>query len=166
MALELSQDTFDKIDRPLARWMAEHGVLLLRISIGLVFVWFGALKFVPGLSAADELATRTIATLTFGAVPASISRVGLAVWETSIGLGLLSGRLVRATLLLLFVQMLGTITPLFLFIHESWRVPFLVPTLEGQYIIKNMVLISAGLVIGATVRGGGLTDRPLPGQRR
>ena len=166
MALELSQAAFDKIDRPLARWMAQHGVSLLRISIGLVFVWFGALKFVPGLSAADELATRTIATLTFGAVPASVSRVVLAVWETSIGLGLLSGRLVRATLLLLFVQMMGTITPLVLFIGETWRVPFAVPTLEGQYIIKNLVLISAGLVIGATVRGGGLSDRPLPPPRR
>jgi uncharacterized membrane protein YphA (DoxX/SURF4 family) len=89
----------------------------------------------------------------------------LAAWETAIGLGLLSGRFTRAVLFLLFAQMAGTITPLFLFPSETWRVPFAVPTLEGQYIIKNMVLISAGLVIGATVRGGGLTDRPIAERR-
>jgi hypothetical protein len=50
--------------------------------------------------------------------------------------------------------MLGTITPLLLFPGEAFlRIPY-APTLEGQYIIKNMVLISAGLVLGATVRGG------------
>jgi uncharacterized membrane protein YphA (DoxX/SURF4 family) len=151
---------FERIDRPLTRWMARNGVLLLRLSVGVVFVWFGVLKFVPGLSAADSLATRTIATLTFGVVPPSVSRVVLAAWETGIGIGLLSGKFVRATLFLLFVQMLGTITPLVLFIDETWKVPFLVPTLEGQYIIKNLVLMSAGLVIGATVRGGGLSDKP------
>ena len=80
----------------------------------------------------------------------------LAVWESLIGLGLILGIYMRATLLLLFVQMMGTITPLALFSSETFiRLP-LVPTLEGQYIIKNLVLISAGLVIGATVRGGRL----------
>jgi hypothetical protein len=56
--------------------------------------------------------------------------------------------------------MLGTITPLFLFPEESFlRFP-IAPTLEGQYIIKNMVLISAGMVIGATVRGGQFVAEP------
>src|SRR5690606_15424480 len=90
----------------------------------------------------------------------SVSIYILAVWECLIGLGLLLGRFMRATLLLLFVQRLGTITPLFLFPHEVFlRIPY-APTLEGQYIIKNMVLISAGLVLGATVRGGGMVVEP------
>jgi uncharacterized membrane protein YphA (DoxX/SURF4 family) len=160
MANGILLGAFERIDRPITRWMAKNGVLLLRISVGIVFVWFGVLKFVPGLSAADSLATRTIDILTFGMVPPAISRVVLAAWEVAIGLGLLSGKLLRVTLLLLFVQMAGTITPLVLFIDETWKIPFLVPTLEGQYIIKNLVLISAGLVIGATVRGGGLSYKP------
>jgi uncharacterized membrane protein YphA (DoxX/SURF4 family) len=112
------------------------------------------LKFFPGLSPAEDLATRTIELLTFGLVPAAISLPILAIWESLIGLGLIFGVLMRATLLLLFVQMLGTITPLFFFPEETFQVFPFVPTLEGQYIIKNAVLIAAGLVLGATVRGG------------
>ena len=55
--------------------------------------------------------------------------------------------------------MLGTVTQLFLFTDTTWADPF-VPTLEGQYILKNIVLVSAALTIGATVRGGGLVDDP------
>jgi hypothetical protein len=66
----------------------------------------------------------------------------------------------RVTLLLLFLQMLGTLTPVFLFPNEVFvRIPY-APTLEGQYIIKNAVLISAGIVLGATVRGGRLVADP------
>ncbi len=150
----------EHLDQGITRWMADNGIGLLRISLGLVFLWFGILKFVPGLSPADELATRTIATLTFGLVQPELSRPLLALWETVIGLGLITGWFMRATLLLLFLQMLGTITPLFLFPAETWGQFPIAPTLEGQYILKNMVLVAAGIVIGATVRGGGLTDDP------
>lgn len=152
---------FTQIDQRITRWMADNGITLLRISVGIVFVWFGVLKFIPGLSPADELATRTIATLSFGLVQPDVSRPTLALWETLIGLGLISGRFMRATLLLLFLQMVGTVTPLFLFPAETWSQFPIAPTLEGQYIIKNIVLVSAGLVIGATVRGGGLVDDPV-----
>lgn len=165
---ELNQQ-FDRIDRRITRWMAANGIWLLRVSLGIVFLWFGALKFIPGLSPADELATRTIATLTFGLVGPEISRPLLALWESVIGLGLISGVFMRGTLFLLFVQMLGTITPLILFPAETWSIFPIAPTLEGQYIIKNMVLVSAGLVIGATVRGGGLVADPkaaAEGQRK
>jgi len=151
---------FDRVDKAITTWMARYGLLLLRLSLGAVFFWFGFLKFFPGLSPAQDLATRTIEALTFGLVPPSVSIYILAIWECLIGLGLLLGRFMRATLLLLFVQMLGTITPIFLFPHEVFlRIPY-APTLEGQYIIKNMVLISAGLVLGATVRGGGMVVEP------
>lgn len=152
--------TFDRIDRRVTQWMARNGVLLLRISLGIVFFWFGVLKFFPGLSPAQDLATETITRLTFGLVPPQASLWILATWECLIGLGLIFGVFMRATLLLLFVQMLGTITPLFLFPAEVFvRIPY-APTLEGQYIIKNMVLISAGIVIGATVRGGDVVEDP------
>jgi uncharacterized membrane protein YkgB len=156
-------DWFNRLDARITAWMARHGVRLLRISLGVVFFWFGFLKFFPGLSPATELATRTIDVLTFGQVPQSVAINVLAAWETAIGLGLIFGVAMRATLLLLFVQMLGTITPVFLFPELVFtRVPY-APTLEGQYIIKNVVLVSAGIVIGATVRGGGLVSDPTGG---
>lgn len=145
---------FEQVDVRVTNWMGRWGVLLLRVSLGVVFFWFGVLKFFPGISSAQELATRTIDILTFGLVPAKVAIPTLAAWECIIGLGLIFGVFMRAILLLLFVQMLGTVTPVFLFPHEVFtRVPW-APTLEGQYIIKNVVLVSAGLVIGATVRGG------------
>lgn len=150
------------LDAALTEWMAANGVFLLRVSLGVVFLWFGALKFFPNMSPAQDLATRTIGVLTFGAIPPNISIVVLATWECLIGLGLIFGAFLRATLLLLWVQMLGTVTPIFLFPGEVFhRIPY-APTLEGQYIIKNVVLVCAGLVIGATVRGGGLVAKRGP----
>ncbi len=151
---------FDRIDTRITNWMARYGIRLLRISLGLVFFWFGVLKFFPGLSPAQELAGKTIDLLTFGLIPPNVSILILATWECLIGLGLIFGVFMRATLLLLFLQMLGTLTPLVFFPHEAFtRIPY-APTLEGQYIIKNLVLISAGLVIGATVRGGAVVADP------
>jgi uncharacterized membrane protein YphA (DoxX/SURF4 family) len=147
----------EQIDFRLTHWMAANGVRLLRISLGLVFFWFGVLKFIPGLSPAQSLAGDTIEVLSFGLIESSVAVFLLAIWETLIGLGLITGVFLRSTLLLLWVQMLGTLTPLFIFPEASFRVVPYAPTLEGQYIIKNLVLISAGIVIGATVRGGRLT---------
>jgi len=157
---------FDRIDRRITSWMADHGVFLLRIALGVVFLWFGALKLIPGLSPAEDLAGRTIETLTLGIIPAAVALPVLALWEVAIGLGLLAGRWMRVTLLLLFVQMAGTVTPLFLFPAETFSQFPLVPTLEGQYIIKNIVLVAAAIVLGATVRGGQLTPEPVPALER
>jgi len=150
----------DRNDAQITAWMARHGLTLLRVSVGLVFLWFGFLKFFPGLSPAQELATRTIDVMTGGILSPRTSIVLLAAWESAIGVGLLLGLFMRVTLLLLLLQLLGTLTPLFFFPAEVFaRVPY-APTLEGQYIIKNMVLISAGLVLGATVRGGKIVANP------
>lgn len=158
--IEQFNNRFKKIDVALTEWMARYGVVLLRISLGVVFFWFGVLKFFPDLSPAQDLAARTIETLTFGIVKEQLSIPVLAAWECLIGLGLITGRFMRATLLLLFFQMLGTVTPVFLFPDEVFtRIPY-APTLEGQYIIKNIVLVSAALVIGATVRGGAVIADP------
>jgi uncharacterized membrane protein YphA (DoxX/SURF4 family) len=151
---EQLEQQLDSLDLRITRWMAKYGIVLLRIGLGIVFLWFGAIKFVPGLSPAQDLAARTIDVLTFGLVPPAISLPVLAAWECLIGLGLITGKFMRVTIFLLLAQMLGTITPLFLFPAETWRVFPIAPTLEGQYIIKNIVLVGAALVIGATVRGG------------
>ena len=153
---------FDRTDRRITGWMADHGLVLLRFALGIVFFWFGALKLIPGASPAEALAGETIERLTFGAIPASTALPILAVWEVAIGIGLFIGRGMRITLLLLFVQMLGTITPLFLFPDRTFTQFPWAPTLEGQYIIKNVVLVAAAIVLGATVRGGELTSEPAP----
>lgn len=154
------QPAFATFDVRLTRWTARHAVTLLRISVSLVFIWFGVLKFFPGMSPAQDLAARTIGALTFGLVPAAVSVPLLAALETIIGLGLLSGRHLRATLLLLLGQMAGTVTPLLLFPYETFTAFPFAPTLEGQYIIKNVVLVSAAILLGATVRGGQLIADP------
>jgi uncharacterized membrane protein YphA (DoxX/SURF4 family) len=147
-------ERFHHIDRVVTQWMAAKGLLFLRISIGIVFFWFGMLKFFEGLSPAQDLAIRTIDLLTFGSLPDQAIIYGLAVWEVLIGLGLLLGVLMRETLLLLFLQMIGTFTPVFLFPGEVFHIFPYSLTLEGQYIIKNLVIVSAGIVLGASVRGG------------
>jgi uncharacterized membrane protein YphA (DoxX/SURF4 family) len=148
------EDVLDRVDARVAGWLANHGLTLLRISLGIVFLWFGALKFLPGVSPAQELATRTISILTFGHMPPSVALVVLATWECLIGIGLIFGLFMRATLLVMLAQMMGTVTPLIFFPSETFTAFPYGLTLEGQYIIKNLVLISAGLVLGATVRGG------------
>jgi uncharacterized membrane protein YkgB len=152
------RERYEKIEIKIVNWMGRYGISLLRISMGIVFFWFGFLKFFPGISPAEGLATKTIETLSFGILTPKVSIIILAVWESLIGLGFLSGKFLRATLVLLFLQMLGTITPLFLFPHEAFTAIPYAPTLEGQYIIKNLVLISAGLVIGGTLRGASLAE--------
>lgn len=146
---------YDRIDTLLTRWMALNGITLLRISLGVVFFWFGALKLVPGLSPAEGLIRQSLPFL-----PMDLFLPFLAVWEMAIGLGFITGKFLRLTILLLLLQMPGTISPVFLrpdlvFTHFPYGL-----TIDGQYIVKNMVLISAGLVIGSTVRGGGLTNDP------
>lgn len=152
--------SFTSMDVRITNWMAHYGITLLRVSLGIVFFWFGILKFFPGLSPAQDLATRTIDVLSLGLIPANVSILILATWECAIGLGLILGVFMRATLFLLWLQMLGTITPMLFFPREVFtRIPY-APTLEGQYIIKNIVLVSAGIAIGATVRGGGMAADP------
>ena len=151
----------EPIDIRLTTWMARHGITLTRIALGVVFLWFGVIKFVPGWSPAADLAARTIEQITFGIVTPEIGLPLLAAWESLIGIGLLLGRFLRLTLLLLFVQMPGTMLPLILFPSETFTAFPHAPTMEGQYIIKNLVLIAAAIVVGATVRGGDLRAEPI-----
>lgn len=146
--------TFEKADVKITRWMAKHSLSLLRVSIGIIFFWFGVLKFFDGLSPAQDLAIKTIDIVTFGLLTPSIIILGLAIWETAIGIGLIFSLFMRETLLLLYLQMIGTFLTVLFFPSEVFNIFPYSLTLEGQYIIKNLVLLSAGIVLGATVRGG------------
>lgn len=135
-------------DKLITNWMSRYGLLVLRVGLGIVFFWLGALKFFPGLSPAEGLVRNTIYFIN----PDLFLPI-LAAWETLIGIGLIWGKYMRLTLLLLFLQLPGTALPILVLPEVVWtQFPFGL-TLEGQYIIKNLVLIGAGLVLGATVRG-------------
>lgn len=153
-------EPIERLDTRITATLARLAVPTLRIALGVVFLWFGVLKFFPNLSPAETLVGRTIEQLTLGVIPASTSLPVLAAWESVIGIGLIVGRGLRGVLLLLAVQMAGTFTPLLLFPNETFTTFPIAPTLEGQYIIKNIVLIGAAMVVGATVRGGGLSPEP------
>ena len=152
-------------EKEITHWMAENGVPFLRISIGIVFLWFGFIKYFPGLSSIEELALRTTKVLTFNIFSANTMAKGLATLECLIGIGLVAGKFLRATLVLLLFQLVGAISPIFLFPSDTFKIIPLVPTLAGQYIIKDIILISAGILIGGTVRGGKMIADPVVAEK-
>jgi uncharacterized membrane protein YkgB len=127
-------------------------LMLLRISMGLVFLVFGMLKFVPGLSPAEGLVEQTIDALTFGLVPGIVGVLFVAALETAIGLCLVTGRYMGIGLALLGVAMIGILSPLVLLPDELFARPF-EPTLAGQYVLKDLILLAAGLVIAVSGAG-------------
>ncbi len=121
--------------------------ILLSLSIGIAYIWFGALKFVPQLSPAEDVAGETISLLTFHAVPNDISLLILAIIETVIGLFLLFNVRHRVVIISAIVHMLCTFTPLFLMSDQCFDKHFYDLSLLGQYIIKNLVILSALIVL-------------------
>jgi len=144
---KIASKYFDQFDKDLSAWMAKTGMPFLRIGLGIVFFWFGALKFFPGLSPAEQLVRNTIYF-----IDPDLFIPILATWEVLIGIGLITGKFMRVTLLLLFLQMPGTAMPLLILPDVAWTAFPHALTMEGQYIIKNLVLIGAGLVLGGQVR--------------
>lgn len=116
---------------------------ILAISIGLVYLWFGALKFFPQLSPAETLAKNTIDLLTFGIIPNNISIILLAIWETLVGLLLVLNLYRKPAIIFALIHMVLTFTPLFLFPNQSFADLPVGFSLVGQYIFKNIIIISA-----------------------
>ena len=143
---------FDEIDRAISSFMRRWGTQALRISLGVIFIWFGILKPL-GISAAEPLVIATVRWLPLFDGELWVTIIGW--WEVTIGITFLFRRTIRVAIALLALQMVGTFTPL-IFLPEvtfqSGRLPY-GPTMEGQYIIKNLMIISAALVVGGTVRG-------------
>lgn len=110
-------------------------------GLGLVYLWFGALKFFPGLSPAEALAGSTIEVLTFGLISPSLGLVLLALWEFAIGILLITGICRKCALTAALLHIVLTFTPLFFFPELCFtEFPFGL-TLVGQYIIKNVVFL-------------------------
>ncbi|HVE95829.1 MAG TPA: hypothetical protein VNA67_02425 [Pseudonocardiaceae bacterium] len=143
-------------------WLMRYSVTALRISMGLVYVSFGILKYFPGISPAQDLALATTHLLSFGLVPAvvpnGVAMMLIATLECAIGLLLIAGRWLRLAICLLAVQLAGILSPVVLLAARLFAGPHHMPTLEGQYVLKDIILVAAAMVIATTVRGGAVTD--------
>lgn len=143
--------TYRRVARFLEGLGASVGIAALRISIGVVYLWFAVPKFFPGISPAEPLVVETVQKLTLGIIEGRLACVLTGVLEAVIGILMISGRMPSLTVMILLGHMAGTFTPLVLFPKQTWD-SFGVGTLEGQYILKNLVIVSAALVIAG--RGG------------
>ena len=139
--------TYDELDIFITKFMSKWGITFLRYSLGVIYIWFGILK--PfGLSPAQELVENTV--YWFDNPKTFVPILGW--WEVVIGLTMCIKPLIRVSIFLLFIQMPGTFLPLILLPEVCFNnFPFGL-TLEGQYIVKNLIIISAALVVGSTVR--------------
>ena len=143
---------FDTVDASLHRWLIRYSIILLRISLGAVFFGFGFLKFFPNVSPAQSIATQTVGILSFGLMPAHIAMICIATLECVIGLSFITGKFLRITVWLLILELIGILSPLALLPGELFTGPFHAPNLLGQYVLKDIILVGAGLVIASTLR--------------
>jgi putative oxidoreductase len=148
-----------------AERLAAHSVDWLRISLGLVILGFGTLKYFPGASPAEDLAMRTTDALTFGLVSGTAAVVGTAIVETVIGLTLLTGVGLRVGLVAMAGWLVGIMAPVVLFAGEMF--PGGLPTLEAQYVLKDVILAAAAAVVAARALGARyvVADPASPGSR-
>ena len=120
---------------------------LLRLALGLIFFHFGFLKFYPDLSPAEMIASQTVMRLTGGGFDARTAMCWLALLECSIGVGFLLNAGLRVVSVLFLLHMVGTFMPLFVLPELAFKMGVLAPTLEGQYILKNIVFVAAGWTV-------------------
>jgi uncharacterized membrane protein YphA (DoxX/SURF4 family) len=137
----------DRIAEPVVALGTRYGSLALRVSLGLIMVGFGVLKFFPGLSPAEPLATKAVGMLSLGLVTGQAAMVATAVVEVAVGLLLISGRFRRIAVVCLAGCIAGWMSPLVLFPGDLFTATG--PALEAQYLIKDMVFAAAALVIAA-----------------
>ncbi|HEU4755098.1 MAG TPA: DoxX family protein [Agromyces sp.] len=132
----------------LERW----SIPVLRVALGAVFVAFGVLKFFPGVSPVESLVEATWGVLTFGIVGGQLALVLTAVIETVAGVLIISGRYARLGLVVLAIAFVGIFSPMVFFPGELFTAGG--PTLLGQYVLKNVVLVAAALVVASRVLRG------------
>ncbi|MDO9352731.1 MAG: DoxX family membrane protein [Solirubrobacteraceae bacterium] len=149
---------FGRADERMHTFAVRHAVSVLRVALAFVFILFGALKFFPDLSPAQEIATGVMTKLTFGLVPAHAALLAVAVAEVGVGVLLLANRAMRVAVWFLALEMVAILSPLVLFQGELFSGPHHLPSLIGQYILKDFVLLGGVLVLFATRRGAKIFD--------
>ena len=144
--VERFRELVDRLDETAIQLTSRYGALLLRLSLGLTFVWFGALKVIESSPVGDLVANTVYWFRPEVFVPL------LGYWEIVVGLGLLTGKALRTTLVFFLLQMAGTFLVLVIKPDVAFQDgnPLLLTT-EGEFVIKNLILISGGLVVGSTI---------------
>jgi uncharacterized membrane protein YkgB len=122
---------------------------MARISIFIVFFWFGSIKLL-GLSPASPLA-EALTAQTIGIQYFDTLFILLSLMECVIGVLFLFPKMTRIVIPLLLAHMVLVCSPLVLLPAYIWQQPF-VPTLEGQYIIKNAVVVAVAIGIAASAQ--------------
>lgn len=125
----------------------QNTIKLMRLSLGIIFVWYGMLKFFPTLSPAEDLAIKTIDIMFFNLIDGSLSIKLLAMLEVAIGIGFLSGFYTKIVTIIFLGHMVCTFAPLFILPEFSFTQAPYAFTLVGQYIVKNIVFILVGIII-------------------
>jgi putative oxidoreductase len=153
---------FLHLENQIHHQLVAHSIAGLRIAVGLIFLGFGVLKFFPGVSPAQELTEATTHILFLGLVPGDVALVMIATLECVIGICLLANRGMRLAIWLLAIEFVGILSPLVLLPARLFAGPHHAPTLEGQYVLKDIILVAAALVIAAgSFRGGRLVRTDL-----
>ncbi len=149
----------ERVDRTLVAFLRRWSLRALRISLAIVFIWFGALKILD-VTPVTELVGNTVYWVDPDwFVPA------LGVVEVVVGIGLLFRFALRTVIGLFALQMAGTFLVLIVLPEVSFQDGNIFKlTVEGEFVIKNLVLLSAGLVVGATVRSGSVGSTDAPGE--
>jgi putative oxidoreductase len=138
---------FRRIDRVIIHFMSEAALPLLRVSLAINYIWFGALK-IFGVSPVSDLVSKTVPFL-----PKKFFVPFLGVWEVTIGIALLFRIALRPVLFLFFLQLAGTFLTFIIRPQDTFKKgnPLLL-TEQGEFVIKNLILLSAGIAVGSTVQ--------------
>ena len=146
---KFDREILNKIDKGSIKIMRNASRIAIRVSFGIIFIWFGILKPLH-LSPAEGLLKATVVWLPFGSADNWLIIIG---WrEVIIGICFLFQKTTRIAIILLLTQMIGTFMPLVFLPEVTFQGNnVLLPTLEGQYIIKNLIIISAALVLGGEI---------------
>lgn len=147
-SLDTILDRAEAAQAVVQRFLARTSVPALRVALGLVFLVFGALKFLPGVSPVEGLVSRTWRVLSFGVIDGYAALAITATLEAVVGLTLVTGVFVRIGLLALAGTFVGIFSPLVFFNAELFSAGG--PTLTAQYILKDVVLVAAAMVVAAT----------------
>ena len=145
---------YRRVEEAVTAWMWRHGPPMARVSLGVIFLWFGLPKIL-GLSPVDDLIGSTVPF-----IPPGVFIPALGAVQVMIGLGFFFRPLLRVALILFFLHLPGTMLPLVLLPDLTFtQFPFS-PTIEGQYVLKNLVLAAAGVVVAGTLyREGGASRK-------
>lgn len=135
------------LDSRILKFLWKYSDIIGRIALAIIFIWFGWLKVIA-LSPANGLVGILLDSTFLSFIPYDVFLVAFGMVEVCIGILFLIPKLERIAILLLLVHMIATILPLFLLPQIAWQAPF-VPTIEGQYILKNVALIALALGIGS-----------------